>query len=165
MQIYRKTAELAKKFDAAYPEELFARLEWWAKTLGIDRIRLLRMIGMSPREAVKRKGEDLKEIVASPDWEANAQLVEGGLNRLLSLFHYDWHMLADRIHGPVVEKEQTERSREGRRKGEVKQLQYKPNGNASDLLINRMAEGGPQSLPDLLAFLAGSTAGAGRIDS
>ena len=63
MRIYRKTEDLAKKFEAAYPEELSARLQWWSKSLGIDRVGLLRMLGMSARQAEKRKGEDLKEIL------------------------------------------------------------------------------------------------------
>jgi hypothetical protein len=67
MRVYRKTDEFARKFDAAYPEELPARLQWWSKTLGIDRVRLLRMIGMSVRQATQKKDEDLKEILKSPD--------------------------------------------------------------------------------------------------
>jgi hypothetical protein len=165
MRIYRQTDELARKFDAAYPVELSARLQWWARTLGIDRVRLLRMIGLSAREAGERQGQDLKQILNSPDWEANAQLLEGGLHRLLSLFRYDWHALAERIHGPVGETEQGEPSRATHRKGEVKRLRDIPNGDASDLLINRLAEGGPESLSVLLAYLASSLAGAHRADS
>jgi len=165
MRIYGKTDGLAKKFDAAYPGELSARLRWWSKTLGIDRVRLLRMMGMSARQAEERKGEDIKEMLKSPDWEANAQVLEGGLHRLLALFHYDWHALAERIHGPVAETAQEEPSRVTRRKGEVKRLRYTPDGDASDLLINRMAAGGPQSLSALLAHLAASPAGAGRAES
>src|SRR5262249_39759726 len=108
MQVYRKSAELARKFDAAYPEELSARMQWWSKALGIDRRRLLRMIGMSAAEARGRKRENLKKILTNPQWEANALLVEGGLHRLLALFHYDWHILADRIHAPVASAEQGE---------------------------------------------------------
>ncbi len=37
MSVYRKIAELGRKFDAAYPEGLSARLNWWSNTLGIDR--------------------------------------------------------------------------------------------------------------------------------
>ena len=165
MRIYRTTEELARKFDAAYPEELPARLLWWSTTLGIDRVRLLRMIGMPPRQAGERKGEDLKEILRGADWEANAQLLEGGLHRLLALFHYDWHALAQRIHGSLVETEQGEPSRVTRRKEEVQRRRYTPNGGASDLLINRMAEGGPRSLSVLFAYLAASPAGAGRAES
>jgi hypothetical protein len=91
-------------------------------------------------------------------------LVEGGLHRLLSLYHYDWPTLAERIRKPVLETEQAEPSRVTRRKGEVKQLRYTPNGDAADLLINRMAEGGPQALSALLAFLASSPAVACRAD-
>jgi hypothetical protein len=123
------------------------------------------MLGMSKQEVEEHKDEDLKEILKSPNWEANAQLLEGGLHRLLALFHYDWHSLAERIHGPVAQSEQEEPSRVSRRKGEVKQLRYTPNGDADDLLIIRMAEGGPQSLSAVLAYLAASPAGAGRAES
>jgi hypothetical protein len=159
MSIYRKTDKLAKRFDAVYPKELSARLRWWSKTLGIDRARLLRMIGMSARQAEERKGKDLKAILKSPEWEAKAQLVEGGLHRLLSLFHYDWHALAERIHGPGVE-EGRGPSGVTRRAGEVKRLRHTPNGETADLLIDRLAEGGPQSLSALLTYLAASQAGA-----
>ena len=165
MRVYRKMDEFARKFDAAYPEELPARLQWWSKTLDIDRVRLLRMIGMSARQATQKKDEDLKEILKSPDWEANARLVEGGLHRLLSLYQYDWPTLAERIHRPVKETEKPEASRVTRRKGAVKQLRDTPNGDAAGLLINRMAEGGPQSMSALLAFLAESPAVACRADS
>ena len=91
MRIYRKTAELAKKFDAVYPEELSARLQWLCKVLDIDRVRLLRMIGMSAQEAAQRRNKDLKDLLKNPEWAQNAWLVEGTLHRLLALFHYDWH--------------------------------------------------------------------------
>src|SRR5260370_35723326 len=100
MRIYRTTEELAKKFDADCPEELSAQLQWWAKTLGIDRVRLLRMIGMSARQAGARKGEALKEILKSPEWEANAQLVQGGLQRVLSHFPSAWQTFRGAITWP-----------------------------------------------------------------
>lgn len=165
MRIYRQTEALAKKFEAAYPGELSARLRWWSRTLGIDRVRLLRMLGLSARQAEGRKGQDLKEILKDSDWEANAQVLEGGLHRLLALFRYDWHALAERVHAPVAETEQGEPSRVVRGKGEVKRLRETPNGDASDLLINRMAEGGAQSLAALVACPAASQDGAGRADS
>jgi hypothetical protein len=165
MPIYRKIDELANKFDAAYPAELSARLQWWCKALGIDRARLLRMIGLSAQEAARRTSQDLKEVLTSPVWEENAQLVEGSLLRLLSLFHYDWHALAKRIHEPVEPSDGEEPSRVTRRKGEVTRLQYTPRGAASDLLINRMVEGGPQSLSTLLAYLGGSDAVSGQAES
>lgn len=165
MQTYRKIDELARKFDDAYPEELCARLEWWSKTLGIDRVRLLRLIGMSARRAEERKGEDLKEILRSPDWETKAQRIEGGLHRLLALFHYDWHALAERIHTPAVGTEPAGPSRVTRQKGGVTRLLDMANGGTTDLLINRMAYGGPESLSALLAFLAASPAGDHRAGS
>jgi hypothetical protein len=155
MPIYKKTAELARKFDAAYPQELSARLQWWGEALGIDRVRLLRLIGMSAHQAASlTKSEDLFEVLKDPQWEKNAQMVEGSLHTLLSLFQYDWHALAERIHSPLAEGQGEPHSRTKRRNGKVTGLRYTPNGASSDLLINRMAEGGPESLSALVAYLS-----------
>jgi len=158
MSIYHKTEKLAQKFEAVYPDELSAQLSWWGTALGISRLRLLRLIGMSARQAAQQKSVDLKKILKTPEWEENARLVEGGLHRLLALFHYDWHCLAEGIHALAAKAE--EPSEVTRRKGKVNRLQHTPNGTGSDLLINRMAEGGRQSLSAILACLAES-----RVDS
>jgi hypothetical protein len=65
--IYRKVARNAREFEKSYPEGLAAQLEWWRDALGLDRARLLRMIRMSARQAARRKDDDLREIVASPE--------------------------------------------------------------------------------------------------
>ena len=155
MPTYKKTAQLAKKFDAAYPQELCARLEWWGKALGIDRVRLFRLIGMSAHQAASMtKPDDLNEVLKDPQWVKNAQMVEGSLVTLLSLFHYDWKVLAARIHSPISQGQGEGMSRISRRNGEVARLRYTPNGSSSDLVINRMAEGGPESLSALVAYLS-----------
>ena len=154
MPIYKKTAELARKFDSAYPPELFARLQWWGDALGINRVRLLRLLGMSKHQAEQRKNCDLQEIIRNPKWKENVQLVEASLLRLLSLFHYDWPALAERIHSPVAGVQQEGPSRVTRGKGEVTRLQYTPNGASFELLINRVIAGGPDSLSALLAYLS-----------
>src|SRR5258708_12481 len=102
MRMSSKTTDWARKIDAVYPEELSARLQWWADVLGLDRPRLLRMIGLSRRQAAERKDQDLKDILQNADWEANALLVEGGLVTLLSLFHDDGQALAEGIHEMAV---------------------------------------------------------------
>jgi hypothetical protein len=164
MLAYKKTEELAKEFDQAYPTELSARLEWWSQALGIDRVPFLRLLGMSARQASQFKSEDLKVVLERPEWEERAWLVEGRLHRLLSLFQYDWRTLAKRIHEPA-RSTAGEESAHLSRKGTVKHLTRPPNGDGSEMLINRIAEGGPQSLSDLLAYLAASQADAGRAGS
>jgi hypothetical protein len=99
VNIYKKIAASARKFEAVYPRELPARLAWWREALGIDPARLLRMLGMSPRQATRRKNDDLQEILANPEWEVNGRIVEEGLCRLLTIFHHDWHLLAAQLHG------------------------------------------------------------------
>ena len=78
MRISSKTDELANKFDATYPGELSAQLEWWSKTLSIDRPQLLRMIGMSARQAVGRKNEDLTGDPQKPDLGGECANGRGG---------------------------------------------------------------------------------------
>jgi hypothetical protein len=164
MRVSSKTTDWARKIDAVYPEELSARLQWWSDVLGLDRPRLLRMIGLSARQAAERKDQDLKDILQSADWEANAQLVEGGLLRLLSLFHYDWQALAERIHGMSVATEGEKPTRVPGRKGEGKRDRSIPNGVDADLLISRIADGGPQLLSALLAYLVASQANPGQAE-
>jgi hypothetical protein len=48
MPTHKKAQELADAFETAYPDELPERLKWWCRVLGIDRVRFLRMMGMSP---------------------------------------------------------------------------------------------------------------------
>lgn len=66
MDIYKKTDALAKKLEAEYPAHLAGRLRWWSKKLGIDQVRLLRMIGMSARQAKECKGERLERVLRIP---------------------------------------------------------------------------------------------------
>ena len=39
--------QMAAEFERDYPESLSDRLEWWAHVLGIDRVRLFRLLGLS----------------------------------------------------------------------------------------------------------------------
>lgn len=165
MDIYKKTEALARKLEAEYPDDLAGRLQWWSKRLGIDRVRLLRMIGASEEQAKARKSERLEKVLKDPAREADALMIEGGLHRLLALFPYDWQALAEQLHQSATEQRGTEIERVARRKGEVKRLPYRPNGDASELLLNRMAEGGPQLLSSLFAYLAESPAGKSRAET
>lgn len=156
MDIYKKIDASATRFEAEYPEDLPGRLLWWSKKLGIDRVRLLRMFGMSERQAKARKGEGLDRILKDPRREANALMIEGGLHRLLALYQYDVKALAEQIHRSLAPQETEEATRVTRRKGAVKRLPYRTNGDASELLLSRIAEGGPQLLSALEAYLAQS---------
>src|SRR5262249_31176028 len=101
MDIYRKITAASRKFFAAYPKELAAQLEWWAKVLHWDRVSLLRLLGLSAEEAARRQGEDLKEILKDPECEASGQSVEWMLTPHLSLCHYDWRAVADTLRAPA----------------------------------------------------------------
>jgi hypothetical protein len=165
MSIYKKLGAQATKFEKAYPQDLPARLEWWCTNLGIDRVRLLRMIGLSARQAARRKQDDLKEILKDPEWADNALGLEGNLVILLSLHHYDWHALAELIREASVKTPADESSRPSRRKGETKRLPSAPNGDPPDLLLYRIATGGHESLSALTSYLIGLRNGAGRVQS
>jgi hypothetical protein len=162
MDVYRKTTRLARQFEKDYPPELAQRLRWWGRALGIDRVRLLRMMGMSARQASQAKDRALQDILRDSEWEQKAWVLEGNLVRLLSLFGFDQHALAERIHLPVVPPESEEPSRVSRRQGEVVSLRSTPRGADADLLLKRMAQGGPDSLSDLLSVLVVTPNGAGE---
>src|SRR5215472_3686593 len=95
--IYRKVERNARELAKTYPVELAARLEWWGEALGIDRVRLLRMIGLSARQAARRKEDDLNEILKRREWADNALGVEGLLLRLLTFYHHDVRAVAENI--------------------------------------------------------------------
>jgi hypothetical protein len=62
---YGKIARNIRELEKTYPEGLAARLEWWGEALGMDRVRLLGMIGLSRRQAARRKDDDLIDWTAS----------------------------------------------------------------------------------------------------
>src|SRR5436309_1665406 len=95
-----KTRQLATKFDKAYPTRLSDRLGWWSRLLGIDRVRFLRMMGMSSAEAKREKNTSWDDVLKKKEWEENAWWVEGKLHELLALFDYDWNALAERLRLP-----------------------------------------------------------------
>jgi hypothetical protein len=153
MPSHEKTRELATKFDEAYPETLPKRLTWWCLVLGVNRLRLLRMMGLSAAEATKQKDTNWTELFRNKEWEENAWWVEGKLHDLLALFDYDWIALADRLHhGTDAQRE--EPSRVTRQKGDIVKLQHIPGHDGTETLLNQLAKGGPESFPALIAYLA-----------
>jgi hypothetical protein len=149
-----KSQQLAKKFDVVYaPKSLADRLEWWCHVLGIDRTRLLQMMGMSADEAKREKRASWSEFLKKKEWEENAWWVEGKLHELLVLFDYDWKALADRLHLPHEARRQ-ELSRVTRGNGDIVKLQYVPSKDSAEILLNQLAKGGPESFPALISYLA-----------
>jgi hypothetical protein len=142
MSIYGKIDAAASKLEQVYPEELSERLRWWGQKLGIDQLRLLRMIGMSPQRAAQNKNKSLKTIIKDPHLAANAMGLEGRLHRLLSLFQYDWQALAHQVHASSAAAKANRPSR-----------------------VAPMSKGGPQWISALLADLAESPADGGGAES
>lgn len=161
MPTYQKARELANAFEAAYPDELPQRLKWWCHVLGIDRVRFLRLMGMSAKEAKEKKNREWDTILQDRAWAGRGCWLEGKLHELLSFFDYDWKALSERLHHPLVLAEGQEPTHVNRAQGTIEQLRYVPNGDGTELLLNIMAEKGPESLSALLAYLSSSTDGAG----
>ena len=153
MPSYRKARSLASRFDQAYPEKLPDRLDWLQHFLGINRVRLLRMMGMSAAEATKEKDTGWADLIKKGNWEDNAWWVEGKLYELLALFDYDWKALSDRLHqeSEIPPKEPT---RLKRHKGDIVKLQYVPSDDGTRILLNQLAKTGPESFSALLSYLA-----------
>ncbi len=148
MDVYQKLDAQVRKFTKVYPRERPARLRWWGEVLGFDRVKLLRLLGLSPTQAARRQDEDLESIVADPETEVRAIDLEWMLGELLSFFHYDWHAFADFIRAPVREGVEDPPSP---RNGEVKHR--KDTSAEIEHLIYRLREPGPGWITVLLACL------------
>jgi hypothetical protein len=164
MSIDRKIARNARESEKPYPEGLAARLEWWRAALGIDRVRFLRMIGMSARQAARRKDDDWNEIIASREWADNALGLEGLLVHLVSFFHDDPRVLAEWVRDSVAARRE-ETSHAPGAKSAIKRPPVRRNGKASDVWADRIHEGGPQAFSSLISYLIESQAEADRAGS
>jgi hypothetical protein len=164
MTAYQRISRNAREFRRFYPEGLPARLEWWSEALGIDRARLLRMIGLSARQAARRKDDDLNAIVEDPEWADNAQSLEWMLCYLLSFYHHDWRDLAEKIRKAATTRRE-ETSRAAGAQSAIKRSHARGNGKASDVWADRIHEGGDQALTSLISYLIESQAEASRAES
>ena len=145
--------QLAMKFDKAYPASLSKRLAWWCHELGIDRVHLLRMMGMSTEEAKSAQDVNWADLLKKKEWMENAWWVEGKLHALLALFDYDWNALSDRLHHPL-ETQRQEPNRVPHQNGDIVKIQYQPDKGGTDVLLSQISRGGPESYPALLSYLA-----------
>jgi hypothetical protein len=154
MPTHKRARELADAFEAAYPEELPQRLQWWGRVLGIDRVRFLRLMGMSVKEAREKKSQEWDTILQDRDWSEKGWWLEGKLHELLSLFAYDWKALAEHLCNLQAQAQGEEPNHVTGPKGTVERSWYGPNGEGTERLLNLLALSGPESLSALLAYLA-----------
>jgi hypothetical protein len=164
MTISQKTRRQARRSEKPYPEGLAARLEWWREALGFDRVRFLRMIGLSRRQAEQRKDDDLKTIVESPEWADNALGLLCGLVHLVSFFRDDPRVLMEWIRESAAARRE-ESSHATGAKSATNRPHARRNGKTSDVWANRIHEGGPEALGALISYLIESQAEADRAES
>jgi hypothetical protein len=151
---------LVAEFERQYPESLIDRLKWWARVLGIDRIRLFRLLGLSGPEAARTPLTALPQVVDSH--EDRAEMVDEMLGQLLASFDYDLPAFRAALHSPVGPVS-TEKRRVIRRPGVIVPLPYTPRPQArSGILLNEIVAGGPSALPALLAYLREARTGGSR---
>ncbi len=132
------------EFERQYPESLSDRLVWWARVLGIDRIRLFRLLGLSGSEAARTPLAALPQVVDSH--EDRAEVVDDMLGQLLASFDYDLQALCSALHRPV-EPATREKPRIRRPPGVVFPLPYTPGPQARrGILLNEIVAGGPFAL-------------------
>ena len=155
-ELRQRTADLER--DS--PEALADRIPWWAHVLGLDRIRLFRLLGLSGSEAVRTPLTALPRVVDAH--EERAEMVDDMLGHLLASFDYDLQALRAALHqpaGPATE----EQSQGQRRPGAAVPLPYTPGPQAlRGFLLNQIAAGGPLASRALLAYLSEPTTGNGR---
>src|SRR2546423_288558 len=98
MPTWKRVRELADRIEKVYPKTLAGRLTWFCKTLGVDRVRILRLMGMTRQQARRNQERTWAEILADPEWEDKGSWVEGLLHDALASFQYDWEGLAEYLH-------------------------------------------------------------------
>lgn len=152
MSGHQSPRSLAKKFSEGYPHDLPDRLEWWRSHLGIDRARLLRMMGFSATEAQQERDVPWEALLADNSRMERAWWVEGKLHELLALYDYDWNQLSRRLHQPI-EVRRSELTRRPRSPGSVEKLRSVPEEPGAAILLSQIAEGGPTSFDALMRFL------------
>jgi len=132
MDSYTKLDRQFERFRKVYPRGLPERLEWWGKTIGLDRAHLLRLIGMPAEEAKKARKKPLKEILKEEKYRDNAMLLQDGLHALLTLYQHDYHDLVERL----------------------RQAEFHEEPEPLDVLAERVARGGPDWLTNITSYLA-----------
>jgi hypothetical protein len=155
-ELRQRTADLER--DS--PESLADRIPWWAHVLGLDRIRLFRLLGLSGSEAVRTPLTALPRVVDAH--EERAEMVDDMLGHLLASFDYDLQALRAALHqpaGPATE----EKGQGQRRPGAAVPLPYTPGPQARrGILLNQIVAGGPLAPRALLTYLSEPTTGDGR---
>jgi hypothetical protein len=155
-QLRQRTADLVR--DSL--EALADRIRWWAHVLGLDRIRLLRLLGLSGSEAARTPLTALPRVVDAH--EERAEIVDDMLGHLLASFDYDLQALRAALHqppGPATE----EQGQGQRRPGAAVPLPYTPGPQARrGILLNQIFAGGPFALRALQAYLSEPTTGDRR---
>jgi hypothetical protein len=142
---------MVAEFERKYPESLSDRLKWWARALGIDRIRLFMLLGLSRAEAARTTLRSLPRVVASH--EDRAEMVDEMLGQLLASFDYDLSALRTTVHSSLSPAPK-EKRRVTRRPAAVVPLPYVPRPRAwGGILLNEILAGGPSALPALLSYL------------
>jgi hypothetical protein len=156
-QLRQRTEEIERD----YPESLSDRLQWWVHVLGIDGIRLFRLLGLSGSEAARTPLTALPRVVDAQ--EDRAEMVDEMLGQLLASFDYDLPALRTALHPPV--EPAPEEKHEGKRQpGVDTPLPYTPGPRVRrGILLNLIVAGGPFALRSLLAYLSEPmTTGDGR---
>ena len=151
-----------EEFEREYPESLPDRLKWWADVLGIDRIRLFRLLGLSGSEAARTPLTALPRV--ADEQVDRAEVLDDMLGQLLASFDYDLQALIAALHEPVGPTSQEKgKGRAERRPDDVVPLPYTPGPQVRrGLLLNQIVAGGPFALRALQAYLSEPTTGNGR---
>jgi hypothetical protein len=154
MPTHQEVRTWAREFRKAYGETLADHLKFWQKSLGINDERMLGILGFDPQD------EGLMLMIRRRDWEAIAEVagergwfVDGLLLELLSRHSYNRHALAEELHGTTHHRE---KARSSRRTDSVETLPLVPPEGRHGILLNQVADGGPQALSALVEYLSDS---------
>jgi len=128
-------------------------MEWWDKQLGVDRVRLLRILGMSEDEAKAKQSESWNTILQEEYWSERGWWLEGKLQGLLVLFDYDLKALAGQLHGPWNDQRDVCVS-VVHPASDREKLQHTSNEAGTEVLLYNLARTGPESFSALIEYLS-----------
>jgi hypothetical protein len=151
MPTLEQVRKWADDFEREYPEDLAGRLRWFVNRLGVRQERLLRLAGLSRKDAVDLAaggGVDWSWVVQHVGEEA-AWWAESAIGQALVLYQYNSHALRERLGRPVDK--EFDLVQPG---GRVVPLSCLPPDEREEALLTLATQDGPQSVQALIAYLS-----------
>jgi hypothetical protein len=142
---------MVEDFERDYPNSLPERLKWWSRELGIEKVRLFRLLGMSATEAKRTPWAALKRAVS--ERKDRAEQVDEMLGQILASYDYNLAAMKEALH-PHENVKNARPSPMTQLRRDAGRLQERtPLEHRTRILLSAIAGGGPAALSALTTYL------------